>query len=288
DKNKTLKLIASGGISAYEELPRLKTLGCEGKWSNCISTILAVGFAVFQTSSQISLEQILPENTLEVTFLIAFMGWMPAPLDISVWHSLWALEKTKDAKSFSPKEAMFDFNVGFIGTIILGIAFVALGTLVMYQSGSSFGNTAGEFANQLIEMYTNSLGNWTFIIVGIAAFTTMFSTTLTTLDASPRSMSRASELLFNRNFKHGFMFWMVFLTLGTIVIFFFFASEMGLLVKIATILSFLTAPFYAILNYILIAGKHTPKEWRPSLRLHVWSWLGILFLIGFSIWYLLY
>ena len=63
-------------------------------------------------------------------------------------------------------------------------------------------------------------------------------------------------------------------------------SEMGVLIKIATILSFLTAPFYAIINFQLISGKHTPKEWRPSTPLKLLSWFGILFLVGFSIWYL--
>ena len=64
-------------------------------------------------------------------------------------------------------------------------------------------------------------------------------------------------------------------------------SEMGLLIKIATILSFLTAPFYAIINFILISSKHTPKEWRPSLGMKTLSYLGVLFLVGFNIWYLM-
>ncbi len=62
---------------------------------------------------------------------------------------------------------------------------------------------------------------------------------------------------------------------------------MGLLVKTATILSFLTAPFYAILNYILITGKHTPKKHQPGIYLKVLSNIGIVFLVGFSIWFLL-
>ena len=62
---------------------------------------------------------------------------------------------------------------------------------------------------------------------------------------------------------------------------------MGLMVKIATILSFLTAPFYAILNYTLITGKHTPKEHQPSIYLKILSIIGIVFLVGFSIWFLL-
>jgi Mn2+/Fe2+ NRAMP family transporter len=114
----------------------------------------------------------------------------------------------------------------------------------------------------------------------------MFSTTLTTLDASPRAMDKSTELLFNKASKHGYMFWIILLTVGTLGIFFFLASEMGMLIKIATILSFITAPFYAIINYKLISSKHTPKDWRPSITIHIYSWFGIIFLVSFSVWYL--
>lgn len=251
-----------------------------------ISTILAVVFALNKNETVISFIQILPKNTIELTFLITFMGWMPAPLDISVWHSLWTIEKQKETKNLTPKSALLDFNIGYITTIILGIGFVLLGYLVMFNSGETFSNSAGQFSNQLITMYTNSLGSWAYIIIGVAAFTTMFSTTLTTLDASPRAMHKSLELITNKTFKRGYLFWILLLTLGTILIFFVFVSEMGLLIKIATILSFLTAPFYAIVNYILISGKHTPKHWRPSKALHILSISGIIFLIGFSIWFL--
>ena len=79
---------------------------------------------------------------------------------------------------------------------------------------------------------------------------------------------------------------MLFLAIGTMLILIFFIAEMGLLVKIATILSFLTAPFFAIANYILITGKNIPKEHRPSTLLKIQSYIGIILLIGFSIWYL--
>lgn len=251
-----------------------------------ISTLAAVSMALFNNTNTLSFKQVLPENGLEIAFLIAFMGWMPAPLDIAVWQSLWSIEKNNETKSYTTKSALFDFNVGYIGTIILGIGFVLLGTLVMFNSGETFSNKAGIFSGQLIKMYTTSLGDWAYIIIGIAAFTTMFSTTLTTLDASPRAMAKTTQLLFNKATKFNYTFWIAVLTLGTICIFFFLESEMGLLIKIATILSFITAPFYAIINYKLISSKHTPKEWQPSKSLHVLSILGISFLIGFSIWYL--
>lgn len=251
-----------------------------------VSTIIAVYMAYSKNSNPLSFKQILPRNSLEVAFLIAFMGWMPAPLDISVWQSLWAIEKNKETKEYTPKSALFDFNIGYLSTIFIGIGFLMLGAFVMFNSGETFSNSAGVFSGQLINMYTNSLGNWAYYIIAIAAFTTMFSTTITTLDASPRAMNRATELLFKKSSKQGYLIWLTVLTIGTICIFFFLNSEMGLLIKIATILSFITAPFYAIINYKLISSVHTPIAWRPSRYLHLLSWLGIIFLIGFSIWYL--
>ncbi|WP_417370409.1 Nramp family divalent metal transporter [Gelidibacter japonicus] len=251
-----------------------------------ISTLIAVVLALNSNPHALSFKQILPENTLEISFLIAFMGWMPAPLDVSVWQSLWALEKRKVNNTYNVKSSLFDFNVGYLATIIIGLGFMALGALVMFQSGSTFSDKAGEFSNQLISMYTKSLGNWAYLIIGIAAFTTMFSTTLTTLDASPRTMAKTTELLFGHSSKRNYLLWISILIAGTVSIYFFLGSEMGLLIKVATIISFLTAPFYAIINYKLISSKHTPVEWRPSLKIHVLSWLGILFLIGFSLWYL--
>lgn len=252
-----------------------------------ISTVTAVLIAFNENENTISLVQVLPKTVPEIAFLIAFMGWMPAPLDISVWHSIWAIEKKKTLTSFSPKSALLDFNIGYIGTIIIGIAFLVLGYLIMFNSNDTFSPKADEFSNQLIELYTNTLGEWSFIIIGIAAFTTMFSTTITTLDASPRAMTKSLELLLDKPLSRGYMIWILILTLGTLIIFFVFESEMGLLIKIATILSFITAPFYAFINYWLISSRFTPKEWRPSVGLHVLSWMGLLFLVGFSLWYIL-
>jgi len=252
-----------------------------------LTTLIATAVAVYNSSDAVSFTQLLPKGSIEITFLIAFMGWMPAPLDVSVWHSLWTIEKQNSStEKRSPKTAVVDFNIGYLGTILLGVSFVALGALIMHPSGNSFSESAGRFSIQLIEMYTHSLGNWSYIIIGIAAFTTMFSTTLTTLDASPRSMHKATELLFKRSFSRGYLICSLILILGTLSIYFFFLSEMGSLIKLATIVSFLTAPFYALTNYILISSKHTPKTWRPSKTLHIISCFGILFLISFSIWYL--
>lgn len=253
-----------------------------------ICTIIAVSVALLKTEQSFNFTQIIPKVTIEITFLIAFLGWMPAPLEISIWQSIWSLEKEKTThQKITPKQAIFDFNVGYIGTLFLAVCFVVLGALVMYNSGESFSNKGGVFAQQLIELYTKNLGSFAYVFIAIAALTTMFSTTITTLDASPRAMSKANELLFPKKLKLSYWFWILLLGLGTYIILRYFRDNMGLMVKIATILSFLTAPFYAILNYVLITGKHTPKEHQPSIYLKILSICGIVFLVGFCLWFLM-
>ena len=252
-----------------------------------ICTIIAVNVAMFKTEQTFDFTQIFPSEPGGIIFLIAFLGWMPAPLDISIWHSIWSVEKEKTSfQKIKPKQAIFDFNIGYVGTIFLGVCFVMLGALVMFKSGESFSSKGGEFAGQLIELYTTNLGGYTYVFIAIAAFTTMFSTTITTLDASPRAMSKTTQLLFKEKTRFKYWFWIILLAVGTFIILAYFMSDMGKLIKIATILSFLTAPFYAILNYLLISGKHTPKEHQPNLFLKILSILGIVFLIGFSILFL--
>ena len=252
-----------------------------------ISSVLALMIATTKGNASLEFTQVFPEGA-GFLFVIAFMGWMPAPMDISIWHSIWVLEKKNGLKNkLSLKEGIFDFNVGYLTTVILGICFLGLGAMVMFDSGIEFSDKGNEFAEQLIELYTSNLGEAWYGIIAIAALTTMISTTITTLDASPRVMSKTIQLLLKQKNKDYYIFFITFLALGTCLIFLFLRSEMGLLVQIATVLSFMTAPFYAILNYRLITSKHMPIIDRPSEKIKILSILGIIFLAGFTGVYLL-
>ncbi|CAL2065007.1 Nramp family divalent metal transporter [Tenacibaculum sp. 190524A05c] len=251
-----------------------------------VSTLLAVIIAFIKSDTSFSYQQVIPNDAVGISFLIAFLGWMPAPLDISIWHSLWSVEKQKTtAEKVGVKKSIFDFNVGYFGTMFLGLCFILLGATVMFSSQEKFASSGGQFALQLINLYTNNLGDFAKPIIAIAAFTTMFSTTITTLDASPRAMEKTSNLLFNKE-KLNYWFWIIFLIFGTLLILFLLLNSMLTLVKIATIFSFLTAPIYAILNYKLITSKYTPKTQHPNTFIKVLSIAGIVFLFCFSLWYL--
>lgn len=252
-----------------------------------VSSVISVIIAWGKTGHGYSLAPTIPKGTAEIAFLIAFLGWMPAPLDISTYYSLWTLEKNKiTEKEILRKNSLTDFNVGYITTVFLGVCFMALGAFVMFHSSEEINSGASAFAAQLIKLYTTNLGSGASIFIGIAALTTMFSTTLTTLDASPRAMARTSELLFGQKHQHHYLFWIILLSAGTLVILNYFKTSMITFVKVATILSFLTAPFYAIANFVLVRGRHMPEKDRPSKSMRILSYMGIIFLIAFSLWYL--
>ena len=250
-----------------------------------ISTFIALVSSSLNNEIIFDFDQIIPKNSEGIIFLAAFMGWMPAPLDISIWQSIWTNEKIKIEKKSNYNTAKFDFNVGYIITIFLGLSFLGLGAFVMYGSGDKFSESGAVFASQLINLYTSNLGKGMMIFIAIAAFTTMFSTTITCLDASPRAMSKTVDLLKFKRFND-YNSWITILAIGTIIIFIFFMSEMGTLVKIATVLSFLTAPFYAIINYILMSSSFIPKKYKLSKWMNIYCISGIIFLLFFSFWYI--
>ncbi|MCY3998654.1 MAG: Nramp family divalent metal transporter [Flavobacteriaceae bacterium] len=254
----------------------------------CSVTAVVVAFVKGNASPDLTITQIMPKGS-EVLFLLAFMGWMPAHMDGSVWYSMWAIEKSKNQK-VTYKESLFDFNVGYMASVVLAVCFLALGALVMFGSGEIFSSQGAAFAGQLINLYTSTMGQVFFGLIAVAAFATMLSTTITCLDASPRVMTRSVELIAPKSTmvkrknsdKKLYGIWMIILAIGTSIIFISFLSEMGTLVRIATVLSFISAPIYATLNLAVVTSKHMPKERRPSKTLKLISILGIVFLLGFT------
>jgi Mn2+/Fe2+ NRAMP family transporter len=196
----------------------------------------------------------------DLFFLVALIGWMPGPLDISVWSSLWTQEKMKTAENISFKDSISDFRVGYIGTMLLALLFLAIGWLCMYRSGIEFSSNATEFATTLISLYTNTLGSWSYPIIAIAAFFTMFSTTLTCLDAFSRTLSHASfTLTLKESRVNSYKTWLMVTIIGTSLVLIFLLSSMKQMVDFATTVSFVIAPFFAIMNVFVINQKIFPS-----------------------------
>lgn len=230
-------------------------------------------------------------NKVHIYFLIAFIGWMPAPIDVAVWSSLWSQAKnqTLDDKP-SLSEVLLEFRIGYFGTMVVAAAFLTLGALVMHGSEEALSANGAVFSGQLISMYTQNIGLWAYPVIALAAFTTMFSTTITVMDAYPRVLVPTLSLLFPKlpvmNQKSSELFWMLVLSAGGLILIYQAGSSMRFMVDLATSLSFVTAPVLAYLNYRVINSSQVPVESRQGIVLRIWSWAGMLFLTGFTLFYL--
>jgi len=260
-----------------------------------LSTIVAV-FAALGIHQEVSPDALINftwTRQADIFFLIAFVGWMPAPIDISVWSSLWNLAKIEEL-GYKPdlKSTLIEFRFGYIGTAVLALGFLVMGALVMHGTGEQLSPNGTTFSGQLINMYTTSLGGWAYWIVSIAALTTMVSTTITVLDAYPRVLTSTYSILFkpvDQHLKHKgkpYLIGLVVMVIGASLIIAYAAKSMVFMVNLATTISFLMAPIFAWLNYRVVTNRQMPIEAQPGLFLKVLSWTGIFFFVVFSLVYL--
>ncbi len=231
-------------------------------------------------------------NPVGIAFMIALMGWMPSAIDISVWSSIWTIEKRKDL-GYKPdlKTTLFDFNLGYIGTSVISLLFLSLGAMVMFGSGEVLSGSGSEFSGQFISLFTGSIGEWSRYIIAIAAIATMFSTTLTCLDAFSRVMKETTGIVLpkystERYGNNLYFVWMIIVASGSILLLSLLKSSMVFMVTLATTLSFLTAPILAVMNFKVVTGNNMPEYAKPPGWMLVLSWAGIIFLTSFSSIYL--
>lgn len=257
-----------------------------------VLTISTFGAIIIAVSSGAEAPDIAaPElwNVTGVTFLIALMGWMPIPIDGAVWHSIWTHERIKQTgHTPSMKEGLIDFNIGYIGAGVLALAFLSLGALVLFGQNVDLAASGGAFANQLVSIYTETLGGWAYWIIIICAFSTMFSTTITVTDAYPRAMRKIISLEVDsyQETKKNYAILLVVISAGSLGMLYFMGSQFGFMVDLATSLSFLMAPVLALINYKLVTAKHVPEEHQPPKWLKILSWMGLTFLTGFALLFL--
>ncbi|PLS67771.1 MAG: hypothetical protein CV045_11705 [Cyanobacteria bacterium M5B4] len=253
-----------------------------------ITTTIALTTAILHfDSSQIEVVNFNWKRPEDVSFLIALMGWMPAPIDLSVWHSGWALAEKEANPRLDMATVRHDFHVGYWGTTLLGVMFLALGYFTLYGRGETMPAQSIPFAAKLISLYTRTIGDWSYPVITTAAFTTMFSTSLTVLDGYARTVVDGISLISpNIREKRWYLAIVMVTVLGAQGILSFTSGNMKSLVEFATIVSFVTAPILAGLNFWVMNREPVP----PALRSPLWEWIiagaGGIFLLVFTLIYL--
>ena len=255
-----------------------------------ISTVSAFLFALYVGPIE-PVKDFEPKQLWDISgifFLLALMGWMPTAVDLSTWNSLWTLEKIKQTK-FKPKlqETLLEFRISYVITGILAVMFVTLGSFMFYGSGEDLPNNNSSFAHKIVTLYTQTMGDWTYLIIAASAFTVMFGTIIAVFDGYSRSLQRTTELLFTKNKspqsrRTPYLLFLFLISIGSLGIVFQFQDNLKNLVDFATVLSFVIAPAIAIFNFRLVTGKYLDKSSHPPKLLKLLSYAGIAFLVFFA------
>ena len=256
-----------------------------------IATVVAVVMAVTKDVNSALADDFISPSAWTIAslgFIVILTGWMPAPIEISSIGSIWLKNQIKQT-NINAKNALIDFNVGFIVTAILALFFLALGALVLHGSAYEFKDGIA-FSHQLVTMYSTVIGDWSRLLIAFIAFACMFGTSITVIDGYGRAVAEAFSLIRkNRSASNrSVAIWTIFISIIGFLIIIYFASSMRTMLDFAMILSFTTTPIFAFLNYKLVRSTKLPKELQNGIFLNILSICGLIFLFGFLILFIIY
>ena len=264
-----------------------KFLDSLAKWvmtALTLATVTAVVIAVFKNHEYApNFVTPSPWQMAALPFIVSLMGWMPAPIEISAINSMWSVEKRKTVK-MSLADGLFDFNVGYIGTAILALIFLALGALIQFGSGEQVQAASAAYIAQFVNMYASVLGDWSRLLISLIAFLCLFGTVITVIDGYSRANNETLRLLLRKteSSQKSLFIWTTFTSIIGLVIVYLFAGDVATMLRFAMIASFLTTPFFAYLNYSLVNSKeHKISGWLRGLSI-----IGLVYLFGFAIFFL--
>jgi Mn2+/Fe2+ NRAMP family transporter len=267
-------ILLLGRYSVLEDITRilviLFTVG------TVVAAVIAIGGI---DSGGASLSANLTFDTPTILFLIAVAGWMPTGTAGSVGLSLWVKAKSIRLKRrVTTSEATFDFHVGYATAIFTAMCFVALGTYVMYINNVAVESNGALFADQLISLFTSTIGGWIYPIIALSAITVMFSTLLTLVDLLPRSSAAALVEIFpvpeeqiSDKFSKLYVIFIGVELLLVLTVLFLLLDDFGTFIFWVTSMGFVVAPVFSYLNHKAMFSSQVAAADRPPEWLRFWS-----------------
>ncbi|SDM80778.1 hypothetical protein SAMN05660860_03205 [Geoalkalibacter ferrihydriticus] len=135
-------------------------------------------------------------------------------------------------------------------------------------------------SRQLVNLYAETIGGWSRPLILTAAFVPMFSTTLTCVDGYPRALAACCSLIGDlppKRFRQIQNLWTILAVCSASLVVLFFVQNLVQLLTFAAIISFMTSPILAYINYRVMCGANVPAAQRPGPILKTLSWLGLAF-----------
>jgi len=219
-----------------------------------------------------------------IFYLVALVGFMPTPSDASVLTSVWACAKSDcEGRRVDPDDTRLDFNIGYIGSTVLALCFLILGAGVMHRNGVVVDPSNGGFATQLIELFTSTIGGWSFPLIATSAVFVILSTLLTVLDGMTRIAVGIVDECRVQTFdvatkQKAYSIGIVILCTASVFVIGTMMKSFATFLDITSIIVFIISPLLAFLNHRAITSKRVAVELQPSKSLRLWSLCSAWFL----------
>ncbi|MBL7186093.1 MAG: Nramp family divalent metal transporter [Phycisphaerae bacterium] len=224
-----------------------------------------------------------------IPLVAAILGWMPTGIDVSIWHSLWTLEKHPELASARTPGAgasarkleilrlsLTDMRIGYALSFVVASVFLILAALFLHGTNRKIADVG--FAESLAAIYTEQIGPWMYVVFMVAAFSAMYSTTYTVMDGFSRSFAETVATL-----RPGLrarwwarLYWAF--VLATAAFAYIVAVTVGnpvTLVTVVALLSLCAAPLYYALNYYCVTRFIKEDKFRVRMPARVVAVLGI-------------
>ena len=244
-----------------------------------IMTILATLAAIAGIDPGQPLAAPFELNESNLFFSVSVAGWMPIGLGGAIFLSAWVIARGKaSGQPVTPRVALFDFHVGFLTSLVLAFCFLLMGTIVLLGREVEMAGSSAVFAAQFVGIFTEVIGQWTELVVGVAAITVMLSTVLAVVDGFPRvyanvvtKLARGVGVPSEERLYQGFL-WLQIVTSG--VVLYVLPRSFGAFIDFITAVGFLTAPVVAFMNHRIMFFGDIPPQRQPARWVRHWSVAG--------------
>lgn len=231
-----------------------------------------------------------------ILFVVALAGFMPNPLEVSVTSSMWVAEaeRGESGKKTTLREARIAFLAGYLMTAFLALCFCIIGAGVMHSGQIAPESSAPGFAQQIVNLYSETLGEGAAVLAAIAALSVMATTVLAALDIGGRNVASTYEQVFGQQatnvhteavFKRVYRITIPVMIALTATVLYFFTSSFTAMLDLATSAVFLGAPVVATLNHLAVTGPTMPEEARPGRKMRALNIVAIIVMTSLAVAY---
>lgn len=223
---------------------------------------------------------------MTLTFIVAMTGWMPLPMAVSAFQSVWIREKRKlMGDEFSRKDVEFDLNLSWCLTLVLAICFVIMGTAILFQSGTAAPASSPEFAALLFSIFTDLAGDWIYPLIAAAGIVVIWSTLFAIVDAAPRLCDRLYHEIRGDDASAPSLYrvFLVILVLCVTLVVTVFLGDFTTFIDFSAGTGFLVAPAFAWFNYKAIRLPEVADQYQPGAGMLIWHWIAFTAFLLFAV-----